>query len=93
MNFFFTDAPRNIEDVDKMMRAMNYLADKLGEEKAKQVEADPHEFYNMQKFRKYQSLAYHRAIPFSILATLTGVIGVGGVHNTNHILRTKFPIV
>ena len=90
---FFRSTPRSLEDLDNLLKGMNYLARQLGEEKAKQVESSPEEFFNANKFRYYQSKAYHRAIPFSILSTLAGVFAIGGYDNSHKILRNKKPVI
>eukprot|EP00344_Euplotes_crassus_P008429 CAMPEP_0197010750 /NCGR_PEP_ID=MMETSP1380-20130617/55707_1 /TAXON_ID=5936 /ORGANISM="Euplotes crassus, Strain CT5" /LENGTH=117 /DNA_ID=CAMNT_0042432899 /DNA_START=144 /DNA_END=497 /DNA_ORIENTATION=+ len=66
---------------------MNYLANTLGEEKAKQIEQSPEDFYNGNKFRYFQVKGYHRSVPFSIVATLAGVFAVGGYKNSNMLMR------
>ena len=87
MGYLSNSTPRTLEDVDKLARSMNYLANTLGEEKAKQVETHPEDFYNGNKFRYFQVKGYHRAVPFSIFATLAGVFAMGGYKNSNAIMR------
>ena len=93
MEFFFRNAPRNIEDLDQLIGAMNYLSKQLGDERAKEVEQAPEEYFNANKFRYYQLKAYHRAIPFTFVSTLLGVFAIGGYQNSNYILKKKFPFV
>ena len=92
-DYLFSEAPRTLEDVDRLAQSMNYLSSKIGEEKAQEVESNPHEFFNANKFRYFQAKGYHRSIPFAFVTTLAGVFALGGYSSSNRILRTKFPFV
>ena len=93
MEFFFQKTPRNLSDLDQLISAMNYLSKQLGDDRAKEVESAPEEYFNANKFRYYQSKAYHRAIPFTFVSTLLGVFAVGGYEKSNYILKKKMPFV
>ena len=93
MSFFFSESDRYLNDIDRLGASMNYLARKLGEEKAREIERHPEDFFNANKFRYYQAKAYHRAIPFSFIATLMGVFAIGGYENSHKILFRKWPLV
>ena len=92
-SFLFSSTPRSLDDLDQLSRAMNHLSKKLGEEKSKEVEQHPEEFFNSNKFWYYQAKAYQRAIPFTFLSTIAGVFAVGGYDNSAHILRNRKSLV
>ena len=89
MKFLLGDTPRSLEDIDRLAQTMNFLANKLGEEKAKKIEANPAEFYDGNKFRYFQAKGYHRSIPFAFFATLGGVFAIGGYEHSHRILRKR----
>jgi hypothetical protein len=91
---FFRDTPHSLEDVDRLARSMNYMAETIGEEKARQIEEYPEDFFNGNRFRYYQFKGWHRSIPFTFVATLGGVFAIGGFKNSNNILKSqKLPIL
>ena len=49
-SFLFSSTPRSLDDLDQLSRAMNHLSKKLGEEKSREVEQHPEEFFNSNKF-------------------------------------------
>jgi hypothetical protein len=90
---FFRDTAHSLEDVDRLAQSMNYMADTLGEEKARAIETCPEDFFNGNRFRFFQFKGWHRSIPFTFVATLGGIFAVGKFNNSNRILKAyKFPI-
>ena len=89
----YTSVPRSLDDLDTLARAMNQLSKQLGEERSKEIEKHPEDFFNANKFWYYQAKAYQKAIPLSFIATFIGVFAVGGYDNSRHILKNRKPFV
>ena len=91
--WLFTSAPRSLDDLDTLSRAMNQLSKQLGEERSKEIEKHPEEFFNANKFWYYQVKAYLKAIPFTLIALPLGVFAVGGHHGSHHIVKNRKPLI
>lgn len=48
---FRTQEARSLAEIDTLIQRQIHLKNKLGEEKAKEIEKDPDQYYNHDKFR------------------------------------------